>query len=322
MSVNQPFAARPWAQRVRGAARRGRWAALRDLLLGSTQVIHFDPERKLLLAANGQARSAGPTQGVLQPVELRLPASVALRKSVRLPAAAAENLRNLLALEMDRETPFAAESVWFGYRIASRDRARLLIELVVVPRSLFEECTARLAAHGMAARWIAIEPAAGEAPVRVPVGEDERRWARAASPILLGAVLVLALLTGGLDLMRTQRLEGALATARLQAEQALALQRRLASVSDEAGRGGLPSRAAILAALSDALPDGVWLDRLSIDGATIEIAGFAPDAAALLVGLERSPPLHDAHFLGATVRDPKTQRDHFQISLTVREDKP
>ena len=42
---------------------------------------------------------------------LHLPAGLALRKIIDLPAAAEENLLQVLAFEMDRLTPFAAEAV-------------------------------------------------------------------------------------------------------------------------------------------------------------------------------------------------------------------
>ena len=293
------------------------WAALRALLSGSLPIVRFDPDRKTLLLPNGQG-AAIASRAKPRAVELRLPASAVLRKSLRLPAAAAENLRNVLALEMDRETPFAAAAVWFGHRIARRDRVSLTVDLAVVPRPLFEECMARLAAAGMVARWIAIEPAAGEPVARFAVAEAGRSWLGAASLPLLGLVLALSAATIGLDLMRAQSLEAELAATRARAEQALALRRSLGD--GESHPSGVPSRAALLAALSDAVPDGVWLDRLRFDGKGIEISGFAPDAAALLVRLDQAGPFHDAHFVGATVRDAKTQREHFQIALTASED--
>jgi len=295
------------------------WAALRGLLSGSLPIVRFDPERKTLLLPNGHGALAAP-RAKPRAVELRLPASAVLRKSVRLPAAAAENLRSVLALEMDRETPFAAEAVWFGHRIARRDRVSLMVDLAVVPRPLFEECMARLAAAGMVARWIAIEPLAGEPAARFAIADSGRSWIGAASLPLLGLVLALSAATLGLDLMRAQSLEQELAATRARAEQALALRRSLGD--GESRRSGVPSRAALLAALADAVPDGVWLDRLRIDGKGIEISGFAQDAAALLVRLDQSGPFRDAHFIGATVRDAKTQREHFQIALTASEDMP
>ena len=66
----------------------------------------------------------------------------------------------------------------------------------------------------------------------------------------------------------------------------------------------------------------VRLDRLAFDGSTIDISGFAPDAASLLLRLGQSPASHDVHFLGPTVRDAASGREHFQIGLKSAEVSP
>ena len=74
---------------------------------------------------------------------LELPAERVLQRTVDLPLAAAENLREVLGFEMDRHTPFKAEDVAFDYHIVSTDRQtkRLLVDLTVAPR--IEEVAAK-----------------------------------------------------------------------------------------------------------------------------------------------------------------------------------
>src|ERR1700757_2172738 len=45
----------------------------------------------------------------------------ALRRDFTLPAAAENNLRQVLAFEMDRQTPFKADQVYFDYRVGPRE---------------------------------------------------------------------------------------------------------------------------------------------------------------------------------------------------------
>ncbi len=54
--------------------------------------------------------------------DLLLPESVVLQTHVTMPLAAEANLRQALAYEMDRHTPFSAEEVFFGWHNLSRDR--------------------------------------------------------------------------------------------------------------------------------------------------------------------------------------------------------
>src|SRR5438874_1264806 len=57
-----------------------------------------------------------------RPAVLRLVADDVLGKTLVLPLAVERQLDQALAFEMDRETPFLAEEVFWTYRVARRDR--------------------------------------------------------------------------------------------------------------------------------------------------------------------------------------------------------
>jgi general secretion pathway protein L len=63
-----------------------------------------------------------------------------LRKRVVLPMATEENLRDVVGFDMDRQTPFTAEQVYFGAAVVARDvaRDRIEAEVVVVPKNALE----------------------------------------------------------------------------------------------------------------------------------------------------------------------------------------
>ena len=82
-----------------------------------------------------------------------VPADMALRRRLVLPAAAAERLRDVLAFELDRQTPFAAHEACFDARVLGvRDDGQLEVELAAVPTGAFTSGLARLGglAQGMA----------------------------------------------------------------------------------------------------------------------------------------------------------------------------
>ena len=68
---------------------------------------------------------------------LRLDGPDVLGKTVTLPLAAERELDQVLGFEMDRETPFKAEEIYWNHRIEKVDRqsGRLTVRLVVVPKS-------------------------------------------------------------------------------------------------------------------------------------------------------------------------------------------
>ena len=74
-----------------------------------------------------------------------------LRKILTLPLAAEANLRQALAFEMDRHTPFSADQVHFDYRIIERDRERgqLQLELVVSPAGPLDEQVEQVTMQGL-----------------------------------------------------------------------------------------------------------------------------------------------------------------------------
>src|SRR5580765_4978568 len=63
-----------------------------------------------------------------------IPLRRTLRRELTLPAAAEDKLRQVLAFEMDRQTPFKADQVYFDYRVVQRDAVakNLKVELHVV----------------------------------------------------------------------------------------------------------------------------------------------------------------------------------------------
>src|SRR5437879_3350206 len=69
-------------------------------------------------------------------VVLRLRQEDVLAKTVTLPIAAEHHLHQALAFQMDQETPFAADEIYWSHAVARRDRqsGRLSVRLLLVPR--------------------------------------------------------------------------------------------------------------------------------------------------------------------------------------------
>ena len=128
-----------------------------------------------------------PLEGVLAqraaelPRWLLLPAASGLRRSLLLPAAARERLREVLAFEIERQTPFAAGDVFHDGRVLGlRDDGQLQAELVVAPRARADAAIAQL---GTLSAWLAgIDLADAEGrPLGVnllPVAQRHRPLAR------------------------------------------------------------------------------------------------------------------------------------------------
>src|SRR5579862_1957078 len=86
-----------------------------------------------------------------KPVVLQLAETDVLAKTVTLPLTAERDLDQVLAFEMDRETPFGPEEIFWGHDIAQRDRqhGQLAVRLLLVPRASVAALLNALAEAGM-----------------------------------------------------------------------------------------------------------------------------------------------------------------------------
>ena len=132
---------------------------------------------------------------------LLLPASLGLRRPLLLPAAARERLREVLAFEIERQTPFAAEEVLYdGRLLGTRDDGQLQVELVVLPLRQFQAASAGLG--GLIDRLAGVDllDAQGQ-PLGVNVLAPARRYRARSRDWLwslgLAALAVLALAAAG-----------------------------------------------------------------------------------------------------------------------------
>src|SRR5437660_8240756 len=82
---------------------------------------------------------------------LRLGEADVLGKTVSLPLAAERELDQALAFEMDRETPFTAEELYWNHRVIAADRqnGRLSVRLSLVPKANLDPLLTDLAAVGI-----------------------------------------------------------------------------------------------------------------------------------------------------------------------------
>src|ERR1700732_5606054 len=85
---------------------------------------------------------------------LRLGEADVLGKTVSLPLAAERELDHALASEMDRETPFTAEEIYWNHRVIEADRqnGRLSVRLWLIPKASLDPLLTDLAAVGIRPR--------------------------------------------------------------------------------------------------------------------------------------------------------------------------
>jgi hypothetical protein len=145
------------------------------------------------------------------------------------------------------------------------------------------------------------------APVAHRIRNRRRRETALAALVLMAAVVFLG---WSADASRRRTLAALTDTATSLREQAAgvqALQARTGAMADEiravAGvAAGRVDPAAVLAALTERLPDDAWLQSIQANGADWQVNGLARSAAPVVPALSADPRFHDVRFLSATSR--------------------
>jgi general secretion pathway protein L len=303
---------------------------------------HVRPLAKIPLAAKSapQRTLTGLLNGAgLRRLEvfINVPTERVLQRRVALPLEAAENLREVLAFEMDRHTPFKAGEVAYDYRLIATDMdaRKVTVDLAVVPRAVLREATSIARSLGLAASRIGLIGDESTGNGSFNFRPYERSRAGSAGPRRLTVALAmtaatLAVIAWYLPLYFDHRVSSVY-QARLEQARAAALQaegqkKRLAATIDlghfiVSRRADIPTVTSLLAELTNRLPDGTWLTKLQLQDRKLLLAGISPSAAPLIAQLEASPLLANVQFDSPVTPDPRVGGESFNVVAQVVPDR-
>ncbi len=260
--------------------------------------------------------------------DLLLPEAVVLRTEVVMPLAAEANLRQALAYEMDRHTPYQAEDVFYNWRILSRDResGQLHFELYVTPREPVEKHIELLKRLGLAPTGVDV--AVRDQPLGINLLPEALRYrivnqqARlnwiigAASAFLMIFVMMQSL---WLREHQVQVINEAIDAVRAEALTVQQIRKQIEDANQAAGflqerklENGY--KVEVLAELTRVLPGGTYLDRLSMQAETTQMQGKSANAQSLIELINDSPYFENASFRGPTRLDNRSRKEIFDLS--------
>lgn len=263
-------------------------------------------------------------------VLVSVPRRQALVKELKLPSAAEENLAEVLSFEMERQTPFRAQDVYFNYRLVDREPATqsVSVRLGVAQRQAVDE------ALSLVDDW-ALDPA------RLSESEDEdgdelslvflpqayrRSGETRLNAVLGGANLILIIGLCAIPLVQQElqlkSLRTEVAKARKAASAATVMQERVDDLLAEnrllaERKASVPPVVALLSDLSAMLPDATFLHRLEVKGGKVNLQGTSDSASSLIAPLEESESLKDVHFVSPVTQDAARGGERFHLSAQV-----
>ncbi|MEZ5931999.1 MAG: PilN domain-containing protein [Alphaproteobacteria bacterium] len=266
------------------------------------------------------------------PLIVRLAPDLGMQKVIDLPLAARNDLDNLLQFELDRLTPFSPDEVFFAWRVQSSDRAtgRMSVALDMAPKALVERAFDLAAEHGRGVDRVEIE-GGGTEPLNLLQSTTKAENGGRFRHVLPLLVLALAIAAVWIPLDRQQRvvdrLEADVTALKASAEETLALRDKLDAEASEAGflaraKNSRPSMTAILAELTELIPDHSYILQLEIGDGEVQLSGYADKASDLITILDRSEMFASPEFRSAVTRDPRVGKERFQIAAELAEMRP
>jgi len=267
---------------------------------------------------------------------LLLPVDKVLIRSMTLPLAAEENLREVLSFEMDRQTPFAADQVYYDCIVTSRNTRQktLSVDLVLAPRTIVDGLLEELANSGLRADILSTRDSTGTAILPINLLPRRKRNNRNTAVRRLNAALVvvtvlLFITSILLPLLQKQQvlreLEPQLIAAVAQAESANELRQQVERLV--AGSGYLVRKKqtglSVLQTINEltrVLPDHTWINRLDISETDVQLQGQSSSSAILISLLEGSPVLKDVRFRSPVIRIPSTGEERFHLSAEIEQE--
>lgn len=262
--------------------------------------------------------------------DLLLSEQVILKSQVVMPLAAEVNLRQALAYEMDKHTPFTAEQVFYNWRVLSRNReaGQLHFELFVTPRRPVEEQLELLKKLGLEPTGVDITT--GEGPLNINLLPEAMRFhivnqqARTNWILAAAAVLLLALVMAQSLWLRQHQIGEINDAIEAVRSEALAVQQIRRQIDDASEAAGFLQdrkihnqyKSEVLAELTRILPQDTYLDRLSMNAETTQMQGKSDNAQDLIELVNASPFFENASFRGPTRLDSRSRKEIFDLNAT------
>ncbi|MEP7183110.1 MAG: PilN domain-containing protein [Betaproteobacteria bacterium] len=256
-------------------------------------------------------------------VVVALPPGQVLRKRLTLPAAIEENLKQALAYDLDRHTPFRPDQLYFDAAVVGRnaERRELSIDWAAVLRTNAD--AARRMAEGWGATVVGVTPdtlsGEGSTPIALsklnllpadarPNGTLWRRWQWWGPLAALGVMLAIAVL---LPIWQKRdyaiALGGVADKARVEAEAADGVRQQVEALAADYNfalgqKYAYPGVVQLLDDVTKLMPDDTWLTQLELRTTArgkepkreIALRGESANAGRIVSLLEESKLFADA----------------------------
>ena len=265
-----------------------------------------------------------------RPAVLRLGEDDVLAKTLVMPLAAERDLDQALLFEMDRETPFKPDELYWNHRVEAVDRqnGRLQVRLVLAPKANLSPLIERL--EGAQIRPVRAEIADGpDAGFWLPLDNRRQTVDRGSGrllKLLAACCALLALAAIVIPFVRqsitTADLDQSLAAGRAAAGEADKLHGEIARLTGSADlivreREKVGQPLPVMAAATRVLPDDTYLTEMQLQQRKLTMSGRSAAAAKLIGAMAADNEFHNPTFAAPVTRIEALKQEIFTIVTEV-----
>lgn len=267
---------------------------------------------------------------------LRLTGQDAIQKEISLPAAAKENLNQVVAYELDRYTPFKAEQVYFAVKVldGANEPEQIRVMLILTTREVLDGLYEDIKTIGFTPLLADYEGSPNNLeqlydnynllperlrPKTAKVPRLIHTALIALTCLLLASAIALPFL---FEYQTVKALQLKTDSLEKDAKKVKALQKDIDAVIDETRqlikeKNKTPDVIEILNTLSSLIKDDTWLSYAQYSDGHLQIQGESPAASTLIAVLEASELFANARFASPVTQDSTSKLERFQITVDV-----
>jgi len=267
---------------------------------------------------------------------LRLTGQDAIQKELGLPAAAKENLYQVVAYELDKYTPFKAEQVYFAVKPLDgvNEPGQIRVMLILTTREVLDGLYEDMKAIGLFPLFADYEGFANnldQLDDSYNLLPERLRQKTAKVPglihtalITLTCLLLVAVIAMPVwfEYQTVNALQLKADSLEKDAKKVKALQSDIDAMIAETRqlieeKNTAPEVIVMLNTLSSLIKDDTWLSYAQYSDGHLQIQGESPAASSLIAVLEASDIFVNARFASPVTQDSISKLERFQITVDV-----
>ena len=303
------------------------------LLFGKMKPVRLQvtPDDETVPIGGGSNRIGRGRRNVL----LQLNDNRFLYRKIKLPQAAGKNIERVIGYEFNKYFPMQAENALFSCRVvpAGADSGSVEVEIWAVSRRQIELYLALMRRNlGIEVLTLYLGDSSGQARITHDLEQERRRQADPGN-LRYGRLLnlLLAALTAALLAYPVIKMDAYLATqreavSRLEKkarpvievrEKIMALDKRFQALVER--KTAYPARADVWSYVTRVVADQATLQRLSIKGNKVHLAGKTPSVERLLRRLETEARIGEVKMAGQVKSTRDNRFEVLNLNLELRE---